>query len=628
MKKFLNHARLIATIWWLCFAGAVFAQAQQAPAEMIVYNGKIITVDDHGFTSRLGTMAQAMHVKDGKILHIGSNSQIQAMAGPNTKLIDLKGRTVIPGFILTHEHPWDWNPVEPPLIKKALTDDLVVTRVMEGSPEENLKAFPGVLAEAVKKAKPGQWIYFVFTLGKDYEYATRGNGPYGRWGWDPKLFNILDGKHITKAQLDAAAPNNPVLLRDVFIALLQNQKATEEARKVFPEPDIDPTGGMRWMFGDVIMKDHYPQLVEMMRLGLEWWAGYGMTSFSSNAYAPSNVRVYTDLNRKGLMPVREMWTWNWRTKYFYSDPYYLAAINNFDGLGSDYLWFGGGRIIEGASCTTAEPLASSKLAKVEDLQIETTATQCAYNPGSDYAKILYDYIKAGNRYVNHHTVGDRDIDNIMAIIEKASKDAGMTDEDIRNKRHAFDHGVMYPRPDQVAAFKKLGIYASGDPFEVFQGSPSIFEIYGERGAEWVVPKKREVDAGIYNTLETDRALGSTNFNIFSIVGMMINRKGWDGKVYAPDQKLDRGTALKVGTIWGAYYLIRENLLGSLEPGKWADFLVLDRDYLTVPEDDIAKTRVLMTVVGGKVVHLVPSLSREIGMPPTGAQATFGPASQW
>ena len=113
------------------------------------------------------------------------------------------------------------------------------------------------------------------------------------------------------------------------------------------------------------------------------------------------------------------------------------------------------------------------------------------------------------------------------------------------------------------------------------------------------------------------------------ISWMITRRAWDGKVYSPDQRVDRETALKIATIWGAYYLIRENVLGSIEPGKWADFAVLDRDYLTVPEDDIAKLRVLMTVSGGKVIHLVPSLAKELGMSPAGAQVTLGgAAAQW
>jgi len=639
MRK--KHSTFLTIICWFGLLGVGTSQAQQL-GEAILYNGKIITVDDPSFTSRLGTIAQAMHIKDGKIVHLGSNAQIRAMAGPTVKLIDLKGRTVVPGLILSHEHPWDWNPVEPPLLRKALTDDVVVTRILENSPEENLKAFPGVLAEAVKKAKPGQWIYILFTDGKSYEYANASNGGLGRGNLDPKAFDVLDGKHITKAQLDVAAPNNPLIIRQGLLGIVPNQKAVDEARKVFPMSDVggalsDETGvggysPARWWFQDVMMKDHYPQLVELMSLGLEWWGGYGMTTFSSNAYDPANVRVYTELDRKGKMPIREMWTWNWRTKYFYSDRYYLEAMNNFEGLGSDYLWFGGGRIIEGGGCTMAEPVQSPSLSKVnpEGLKrIEASNTRCAYDPGSDYAKLLYDYIKAGNRFVNHHLVGDRDIDNILGIIQKASRDAGMTDEEIRAKRHSLDHAVLFPRPDQVELFKRLGILVSGDLFEIYSSSPTALAVYGEKVASWVVPYKRLSQANISSSIEMDRPIGSTNVTIFKGISWMVTRKAWDGKIYAADQKVDRETALKIATIRGAYYVKRENVLGSLEPGKWADFLVLDKDYLTIPEEDIGEIRVLMTVVGGKIVHLVPSVAREISMQPAGAQVTLGgAAAQW
>ncbi len=312
--------------WTAVLFAASLAQAQQPP-EMIVYNAKIVTVDDRSFSSTLGTIAQAMHIKDGKVLHVGTNQQIRAMAGPNTKLVDLKGRTVLPGFILTHEHPWDWGPVTPAIMKKVLTDDLVVTRFMEGSPEDNLKAFPGVLADAVSKAKPGQWIYIVLGLGRNYEYSPAGNGGYGRGGLDPKAGNILDGKHLTTEQVNALAPHNPVLVRDVFVSTVMNQQAIDESIKIFPDPGANPLapGGdspqyagsparmpMRWMLQDVVLASHYSELVQMQRLSLEWWAGYGMTAYASNAYSPSNLRVFRDLDSKGQMPIRNMWTWNWR----------------------------------------------------------------------------------------------------------------------------------------------------------------------------------------------------------------------------------------------------------------------------------------------------------------------------
>ena len=631
----------ISFILWLLGGWQSSVWAQQ-PREMIVYNGKIVTVDDHSFTSQLGTIAQGMHVKDGKILHVGTNAQIRAMAGPSTKQIDLKGRTVVPGFVLTHEHPWDWNPVEPWVVKKVLTDDIIVTRFLQGSPEENLKAFPGVLTEAVSKAKPGKWIYIVFTLGKNYEWSTSGNGGFGRWGMDPKVFNVLDGKRITKEQLDAAAPDNPVVLRDVFTSMVLNQKAVDEGRKVFTQPDVNPISGgeqasslgdpstFRWFIGDVMLRNYHAQLVEMMRLGLEWWAGYGLTAFSSNAYTPSNLAVYGELDRKDEMPIRTMWSWNWRQNYFYSDPYFLYSQALNTGKGTDYVWFGGGRAVTGGGCTMLKLVPSSSLAKVADLQVQARAEQCNYSPDARGAKLLYEWIKAGGRYVGNHTSGDVDVDGIMLTIQKASKDAGMTDEEIRAKRHAIDHMVLWPRQDQIEIIRRLGIIPSGDSFEIIQSTPAVFEIYGERGLSQVVPKRRVVEAGIPTTVEIDRALGSTDFTLFSAgIAPMTERRGWDGKVYGGNQTLSRELALKSATYWGAYYLLRENLLGSLEPGKWADFVVLDRDYLTIPESDIAKIGVLMTVVGGKVIHLVPSLAREIGMPPAGAQVTTdSPASQW
>src|ERR1035437_2334230 len=128
---------VVITLWGALILVGISALAQQPATDMVLYNGKIITVNDHSFSSRLGTIAEAMHVKDGKVLHIGANAQIRPMAGPDTKVIDLKGPTVIPGLILTHEHPWDWTAVTPAILKKILNDDQIIIRVMDGTPAEN-----------------------------------------------------------------------------------------------------------------------------------------------------------------------------------------------------------------------------------------------------------------------------------------------------------------------------------------------------------------------------------------------------------------------------------------------------------------------------------------------------------
>ncbi|MBI4483499.1 MAG: amidohydrolase family protein [Acidobacteria bacterium] len=605
-------------------------QAQQ-DSETLYVNGKIVTLADKSFTSSLGTIAQAMLVRNDKIAAVGSDAAVRRQASPGARVVDLKGRAVLPGLISVHEHPFDWTPVNPYVIKKILTDDLVVTRVLEGSPEEQLKAYPATLQEALGKAKPGQWIYMVFTLGKNYEHSTGGNGGFGQAS--VSLFGqagSATAPMITKAQLDTMAPNNPVMLRDVFVQFVLNSRGLEEADKVFPkdvagqinhENGIGSANPMRWMFSDVIMRDKYPQLKELQRLGLSWWSGYGMTAFASQAYDPANIRIFTELSRSGQMPIRNMWAWNWRENFFNNDEYWVNALLFMEGLGNEFFWNGGARGAEtvGRGCSTLE--ARVKLAE--------TQTNCAYAPGSKNYQTLYQFIKMGGRYALTHTQGDKDVDYILDIIEKASKDAGFTPEQIRAKRHTFDHTVMAPRPDQLKRIKDLGVVLGGDAFEIYQASPGILKAYGEKALEWVVPKKSLIDAQIPSGFEVDRALEGTHLTIFWTMARMIDRKSFDGKVYAPSQKISRELALKTTTTWGASYLMKEDLLGSLEPGKWADFIVVDRDYLTVPESEIQDTRVLMTVVGGKVVHLVPSLAKEIGMKPTGAQVELGgAASRW
>ena len=634
--------RLAVTVW-VIGAGEGLLQAQQTP-DTILYNGKIVTVDDHGFSSRLGTIAQAMHVRDGKILHLGNNADIRAMAGPNTRVMDLKGRTVIPGIILTHEHPYDWSSVDIYALKKYLTDDQVVVRILENSPQENVAALPGVLAEAVSRAKEGQWIYIVITSGKNFEYHEMSNGGLGRSLLDPSM-RVPEEVQITKEQLDAAAPNNPVYVggwlsvTGVRRGEELNQRGIEEAEKVLPPGPAYQSQEIsgRTIFAEVIMKDYYPQLVQIMRSGLEWWAGYGMTTYASHLYTPSNLRIWRELDRQGQMPVRNMWTFRWNSEYLLSDLFFITDIATRLGEGSDYFWNGGAAFRTlggGGDCTSALPVRSSKIMQEEEFSEEMRERQqrnCRFAPGSREFELLEKFVRAGGRFVNLHTTGDGTVDGMLTAIEQASKAAGMTEEEIRAKRHGADHTVMWPRPDQIPVLKRLGMVASSDGYEIVMSSPTVFDLYGERAARWIAPKKSLTQAGIYNSLEVDRPLQTTtNLTIFSAgIDPIITRRAWDDKVYAQNEAVDRESALKIATYYGAYYVLRENVLGSLEPGKWADLLVLDRDYLTIPEDDIRNIRVLMTMVGGKVVHLVPSLAREVGMEPAGAQVELGgPAAQW
>jgi len=613
-----------------------FLAAQQS-TDMVLFNGKVVTVDDKSFTPNIGTIAQAMHVKDGKIVAIGSNAQIRAQAAPSTKQLDLKGRTVLPGMVLVHDHPFEWAAVNLSVLNKVLSDDLVVVRSLKGTPEQMFKEYPAVLQEAVSKAKPGEWIWIVLSLGDKYEYKLGAKNSSGDAPLPGLSGNVqADAKIIALPLMDQLAPNNPVVTRDTFATEVVNSKALEEIEKVFPHKDMldyinrqtgadgdgNPMGGMRWVFPDVIMRDHYKELREIHRLELSWWSGYGMTGFDSRAYSPANLKIYSDLSKTGDMAVRNQWTWGWRDTFIDGDPYIFNTIVALEGTGNDYFWNGGGWGVEnpGSGCTTLQPR----------IQLPPGANKCTFDPSGRDFKLLYEFVKAGGRISAMHMGGDEDVDFLMEAIERGSRDAGMTIEQIRAKRHTFDHLSLSPRPDQLKRLKDLGMAVGGAPFFYMEMAPTIFKTYGEAAMEWMMPKKSLMDAQIPNGFEIDRPLPTTSLTIFWTLARMIDRKQpIDGKVYGPNQKIGREQALKAATYWGAYYVKKEEKMGSLEPGKLADFIVLDRDYLTIPENDIENIRVLGTVLGGKITHLVPSLAREWGMQPAGAQVELGgAASKW
>ncbi|MBI3896303.1 MAG: amidohydrolase family protein [Acidobacteria bacterium] len=601
--------------------------------QTIVYNGKIVTMDDSSFESKVGTIVQAMAIRDTKILATGSNAEIRALAGPQTKQIDLKGRTVLPSFILTHEHPMDWVFTEPRAFRHVMpNDDVIISRWLPNRPpKEQLALVEPLMRELVAKAKPGQWIRVIPNWGPDYEWAKE----MGRI-WDDS---------ITKEYIDLLAPNNPVCVSDGFTAACQtNTRGIEEYRSVHPgfAPMYDV--GRRGNFGegqtkmspefigrtertgrigrpissDVILKGKLPLLADALKAELEVWGRYGITTFGSGPYTASNLRALHLLDEQGRMPARFAWA--------YDGPHHdleeLKVLSASLGTGTDYLWFDGVRGF-GGGCFSVSARAEWEQIKTEyggggGEEGGVNSGRCSNAPGSpDYEKMV-NIAQSGLRIAEMHSDGDKGIDYVMDAIEEGSKRAGMTLEEIRAKRHTFDHGAGAPRPQQIPRIKNLGMIVSEINtilWETHRGASVIARKYGIEYTNWVVPRKSLTDAGIMTTMEIDRPLP---WKIFFFITKGMNRlNDRDKQVYGPGERTDRIIQLKALTRWGAYYLLREKTMGTLEPGKLADFIVLDRDFLTIPETEIPKIDVLLTVVGGKTVHLGADLAKEIGMTPVG-----------
>ena len=608
------------TIAWIAMASSVGGWAQQVDVaaklgypQMVLYNGKIVTMDDSSFESKVGTIVQAMAVRDGKILATGTDAAIRPLAGPQTKVIDLKGRMVTPSFIITHEHPMDWAFQEPRAMTHVFpndNNDVVIHRWMPNlPPKEQLARFEPMLKEALAKAKPGQWVWLSFNYGPEYEHATE--------------MATLFGKSISKVYLDTLAPNNPVKVRNGFITSFVNQKALDVLLSVHPDLEDQQllrTGGgfSRPIEPDAMFKGKLPLLAEVLKSEMEWWASYGMSAFASGPYAFSTMAAYRYLDAKGDMPVRYGWAYPGPAM----DLETLRYLASLVGTGTDHIWLMG--VFQGANggnCSTAPIKAEWRAAPMDILN----RRECLDGwTGPPWGKDLENTIKAGMRVAGIHTSGDVEIDNLMDAIEKVSKEAGMTLEQIRAKRHAFDHSSGNPRPQQIPRMKQLGMMASlnnnllWEPPAVvpnMAGTSMFAKIHGVEYTGWISPRKSMTDAGVMSTFEIDRPFANKIF--FFITKGMNRYNDRDKMVYGPGERTDRIIQLKAITRWGAYYLLKENVLGTLEPGKFADFIILDKDFLTVPESEIPNLKVLMTVVGGKPVHLVSSLAGEIGMQPVG-----------
>ena len=592
--------------------------------QTILHNAQVITVSDATFTSNLGSTAQAIAVRDGKVLATGTNDDMLALAGPQTRKIDLNGRTVVPGFITVHNHPQDWMHVVPQIVQKAVPEDVMIGLYQRGTPQQQIEDFPRKLEEAVLRAKPGVWIYAVFI----WDPPPDQDDPYLNWA----------GTRITKQMLDMIAPDNPVIVRGRSVLghggldNMVNQRGVEAIRREGMPDSVanmrnlereEQTGvgaGLevyRMAIPEVIFKDNFEAYAEMLRLDLSWWTALGQTTTGQFLYHyPNVIKAFRTLDRRGQMAHRHAWAWGasptvaWERGF--EDPFLVADLATRLGEGTDYFWYMGTG--QNGDCLTIEPLPGSD---------RTPFRRCNYKRGEVIWNSLFEIVKNGGRIIGGHQFGDGNIDLIADLIEEASAAGGLTLEDIRARRHTADHMYLWPRPDQVPRIRNLGMLTGGTERFIVLNTERDVRDFGERVAEWIVPRASLLRNEIMSGIEIDKPYELVEANAFNDLYWAITRKADGGQVYATNQRISREVALKTATIWPAHYVLRENLLGSLERGKFADLLVLDRDYLTIPEDDIPNIRILMTMVGDRIEHLVPSLARELGKEPTGAAVELG-----
>jgi len=542
---------------WLMASGSPVLAAESA--DTLLVNGKIITVDDRF------TIAQGVAIKGQRIVAVGKTGQILKLKGAATKVIDLANRTVIPGLIDNHAH----------FIRAPEHDEMRLDGVT--SRREALR----MLAARVRAARPGEWIV---TLG----------------GWSEEQFTD-DPRGFPLEELDRIAPGNPVVLQAVFNQSYLNSAALKAAGIDAATPDprggliekdasgkptgvVRNAGGVAFVAAKIPLPDRETWLAnvrkfvaELNAMGITAWYDAGGRGMSEQHY-----EAYRTLADRGELNARAFWTTIRQPTTPEQVGKVLAEIAQQTSFqGDDYFDnIGWGESVYTPATTNL--LRNDYVVKPEDMR--------------EVRRIAHA-LAEGGMFLNAHVEMENAISAYLDEYEVINKV-----EPIKGLRWALSH-LDQVTDAQLARMKRLGLYAGLHSRPLIQGA-LMHKVHGERA--WDMPPFRRVqDSGIVWGLGSD-ATAVTTSNPFYTLWFAVTGKMIGGR-QVNRQTITREEALIAHTRSNAHFVFQESNLGSIQPGKYADLLVLDRDYLKVPAEQIKDIKPVMTMVGGKTVRQTKGL---------------------
>lgn len=562
------------------FTGSLIA----ANADLILHNGKIVTVD------RDFSIRQAVAIRGNRIVAVGDSAGVLASErGPWTKVIDLGGKTVLPGLIDSHVHALEGGLSEfraplPPLDSFAAIQDFI-------------------RKEAAKTPK-GEWIIVPRT------FPTR----------------LKEMRMPTRELLDVAT-EHPVMF-DASYVVVANSLALKMSgiTRQTPDPPLgeilkdangEPSGILK--NAQSLLKGLKPpapfthiERLQALEKMLQLYQAAGLTSIGDGGVGEEDIQLFGELKATGRLPVRVAMTW-WHNA---SSPMEelrreLEAHAVTTNTGDEWLKF-----------------AAYKVNVDGGMTIGTAYQRYPYGP---FGRQLYGKTREDDRgqlfespeklleimgaarakgwQLTAHTQGGGAIDGFldaMAALDKQSP--------IAPTRSHLIH-ASFQSAEAIARMKKMGILADAQAAWLHFDTPALEKVFGYDGLRSFFPLRSYIDAGVIVAGGSDHMIGHDKnravnpYNPFHGLWVSVTRKTSSGSVMHREERITRAEALKTYTIWAAYRMFSEKEKGSVEAGKLADLVVIDRDYLTCPEDDIAKIEPVAVVVDGRIVEFVGQTTR-------------------
>jgi predicted amidohydrolase YtcJ len=553
-----------------------------ADADLIVHNAKVVTVD-----ARF-TIAEAVAIEGGKVVAVGTNAEMLPHQGKKTRQIDAGGKVVLPGLMDSHSHPVgaalsEWN--EPLPDPKSLKEVFAfIRRKAETTPE-------------------GQWIVL------RYAFPTR----------------LDDARFPTKAELDAAAPKHPVLyhagpagiVNSMALQVSGVTKGTKDppGGQVVKDPATgQPTGMIRNAYGvlkgvpsaggEASPADRRAAVKKLLKLYNE----RGLTSVADRNGSRSDLDLYRELHTAGELTVRmnvargfsPTGTREQVAKRFDDLPG-EDKLGGPTGVGDDRVRVGPIKLFLDGGMLNGTAFMRQPWPKGPTYQV----TQDDYRgllfiPQEQLRMVVEEGVKR-KWQMTAHTAGEGAMDELLDAYEFVNRASP-----IKDLRLCITH-ANFPSKRNLERCRRLGVVADVQPAWLYKDGTTLLNVLGKERVRWFQPYKSwleytTVGGGSDHMLRFD-PLNSTNpWDPWLGMAVALHRTTERGTELFPEEALTREQAIRLYTINNAYITHEEKAKGSLEVGKLGDLIMIDRDVLTCPVRDVAKTQVLLTVVGGKVVY--------------------------
>ena len=575
----LHFVYLLACVSLMLFLAGCESSGQN---RMIFYGGDIITMSD---TPAGGI--EAVFVENGKIVSTGTKDEILKHGTDGTRIINLEGKTLMPGFIAVHTHP-------------DLTAYLYGFVDLSGFTHKTKEEVWAKLRQMVRETKKGEWIFCK--------------------GFDPMLVPGLTAPDIQF--LDAVAPDHPVLilaqnLHSAWANSLAFKKMGVTATTPDPAPGsyfekdsqgrltgfIVETGAVKVMSADVLktfnIKDNAVKVADAH-------IGNGITSITTmGLFSDKALILYEHLSTAhprlihrvlgaiGVLPKRKPTVRHFMYILHSTPDLFPKNVENGDDffkICGMKIWYDGSPYT--GSMYINEPYLNSEL-MLKGLKVPANHRGQTVIGKQEFYDAVKKYHELGWQ-VSVHSQGDRASEEVLDVFDKVRSESS-----VKNLRHRLEHGVLLP-PELLAKMKRLEMTLS---FHVnhlyYYGKALRDDILGAGRTARMLPVNSSRTAGLYYSLHADAPMYPEE--PLSMLQTAVIRKTREGEIIGPHEAVSVMEGLKALTIYAAWQLKMEKKLGSIEPGKYADFVILDRNPLKVNPDSLRDIRVLNTFVNGNEV---------------------------